>query len=196
MARAIDIPPGNIREWRRDLVAFRNSYVDYLNKTLNSNHPIPRALRSEVVRRAQPAQMVLSKLNADFRWEPPPITQTPPMHGLINTIFVHETPFGGTSGLFNWPKSYEGIIDLVDTSLSALAQMDVQIRRRRRNPLYWGDRVLRALLGFPAYVLSLIFSVPTSRIEESALGVVLRVAAFLVETGVLVLGLNELFDWF
>jgi hypothetical protein len=138
----------------------------------------------------------MDRLGASFSWESAPVTGGAVMHGLVNTVFVHETPFGGVSGMFNWPTSYQGIIDIVDTCLSRLDELDIEIRRRRRNPLYWGDRTLRALLGFPAYLLSLIFGVPASQIEESAFGVALRVAAFVVESAVLVLGLNELFHWF
>src|SRR5207237_8843704 len=102
-----------------------------------------------------------------------PVTQTGVMHGLVNTIFVHETPFGGIGGILgNWPKSYEGILHMVDSSLAALEKMDEEARRRRRNPFYWGDRVLAALLGFPAYLLGLIFGVSPSKIEDSVWGTV------------------------
>jgi hypothetical protein len=196
MARRIDIPPRQVREWRHDLVAFRDTYVDYLNKTVGG--PALPALRAEVLRRAQPAQNVLARLGADFVWIGPPVAGSPVMRGLFNTMFIHETPYGGlTSGMFgNWPTPYQGVIDIVDASLSKLEQMDFEVHRRRRNPLYWSDRILTALLGFPAYLLSKVIGVPASRIEESPLGVALRVAAFIVEAGVLVLGLNELFHWF
>jgi hypothetical protein len=109
----------------------------------------------------------MDRLGAYFEWESAPVTRGTVMYGLVNTIFIHETPFGGVSGMFNWPTSYQGIIDLVDTCLSRLDELDVEIHRRRRHPLYWGDRILRALLEFPAYLLGLIFGVPASRIEES-----------------------------
>jgi hypothetical protein len=196
MARRIDIPPRQVREWRHDLVAFRDTYVDYLNKTVSG--PALPDLRAEVLRRAQPAQVALTRLRADFVWIGPPVAGSPVMRGLFNTTFIHETPYGGlTNGMFgNWPTPYQGVIDIVDASLSKLEQMDVEIHGRRRNPLYWGDRILRALLGFSAYLLGLIFGVPASRIEESAWGTALRVMAFVVEVGVLVVGLNELFHWF
>jgi hypothetical protein len=113
-------------------------------------------------------------------------------------MFIHETPCGGlTSGMLgNWPTPYQGVIDIVDASLSKLEQMDYAIRHRRRNPLYWGDRMLRALLGFPAYLLGLILGVPASRIDESPFGIALRVAAFAVESIGLALALNAHFNWF
>ena len=32
-----------------------------------------------------------------------------------------------------------------------------ELQLRRRQPTYWIDRVLRAVLGFPAYLISLLF---------------------------------------
>jgi hypothetical protein len=196
--RAGDASPRQIREWRNDLAAFRDTYTAYLNQTLNMNKPVPAALRREVVRLAQPAQEALHSIGAVFAWDPPPITQTPRIYGVVNTVFLHETPFGGFSeGMFgNWPTSYEGILNAVEIGISHLDKLAIDVRRRRRNPLYWGDRVLRALLGFPAYLLGLIFRVPARQIDESALGLALRIAAFVVEVAVLVLGLNELLHWF
>jgi hypothetical protein len=196
MTRRFDPSPRALYEWRHDLVAFRDSYVNYLNATAGSGQPGSAQMRSDVVRLAHRAQSVMDRLGAHFAWESAPVTGGTVMHGLVNTVFIHETPFGGVSAMFNWPKSYEGIINLVDTCLSRLDELDVEIHRRRRNPLYWGDRILSALLGFPAYVLGLVFGVPTSRIDESPFGTALRVATFIVETAVLVLGLNELFHWF
>jgi len=34
--------------------------------------------------------------------------------------------------------------------------LDLELQRRRR-PAYWVDRSLRAVLGFPAYLISLVF---------------------------------------
>ena len=138
----------------------------------------------------------MNRLGAEFVWESAPVTGGTVFRGLLNTIFVHETPFGGVSTMFEWPTSHQGIIDLVDTCLSRLDELDTEVHRRRRNPLYWGDRILRALLGFPAYLLGLIFGVPVSRIEESVFGAALRVTTFVVDVGLLVIGLNEFFHWF
>lgn len=139
--------PRQIREWRDDLTAFRDAYTRYLNETLSSANPPPAPLRHEVVRLAQPAQEALSGIGAAFAWDPPPVTQTPRIYGLVNTMFIHETPFGGVSeGLFgSWPKSYEGILHVVEIAISHLDKLALQVRRKRRNPLYWGDR------HFPEY---------------------------------------------
>lgn len=197
MARRFDPSPRRISEWRHDLVVFRDTYVTYLNDTLGKETVIPQSRRSEVVRRAQAAQMVFDKIGATFTWEPPPVTHTGLMHGLVNTVFVHETPFGGVEGMFgNWLRSYEGILHTVDSSLAALEKMDEEARRRRRNPFYWGDRALTALLGFPAYLLGLIFGVPRSKIEDSVWGTALRIVALVIDSALVVLGLNAKFNWF
>jgi hypothetical protein len=191
------IPPRRLREWRQELVAFRDCYVTYLNHTLGTDRPIPQAQRSEVVKCAHKAQTVMNHLGADFAWLSAPVTGGQVMRGLLNTIFIHESPFGGIEGtMFNWPKSYEGIINIVDTCLSRLEELDAESHRTRSNPLYWGDRVLSALLGFPAYLLGKLLGVPASRIDESPFGIALRIAAFVVEGTAVVLALNEHFDWF
>jgi len=73
------------------------------------------------------------------------------LSGLINTAFIHEGPHGyAGSGLFgSGGQSYQAVIDLLDASIASLDRIEVEIRKSRRNPLYWGDRVLRALLGIP-----------------------------------------------
>jgi hypothetical protein len=191
------IPPRLLREWRHELVAFRDCYVTYLNQTLGNERPIPQAKRSEVVRRAHKAQTVMTRLGADFAWQSSPATGGEVMRGLLNTIFVHESPFGGIDGtMFNWPKSYEGIINIVDTCLSRLEELEAESHRTRRNPFYWGDRVLSALLGFPAYLLGKLLGVPATRIDESPFGIALRIAAFFVEATAVALALNEHFHWF
>jgi len=66
--------------------------------------------------------------------------------------------------------------DLTGIAIAELEKQIAEVMRRRRNPLYWADRGLRAVLGFPAYLLSLVFGVPVARIEESPWAVLIRVA--------------------
>jgi hypothetical protein len=73
------------------------------------------------------------------------------------------------------------LVDAVQVAASQLAGRERHLRRQRRNPLYWGDRFLRAVLGFLAYLLSLIFRVPFSQVEESAWGTLLRFVALVSE---------------
>ncbi len=175
-----------------DLVAFRDVYVTYLNETLGSEAPVPQSKRSEVARRAQSAQVALDRLGHPFVWLPPPITQTGPMHGLLNTIFVHETPFGGfSSGMFGeWPKSYEGILTVVDAALADVERLYREAKHKRRSPIYWADKIITVMLGFPAYLLGKIFRVPFGRIDESPFGTALRIATFLIECTVVVLAIK------
>jgi hypothetical protein len=97
MARGIDTPPRQIGDWNHDLT-----------------------LRSEVVRRATSAQMVLTALHADVRWIPPPVVGGPVMTGLLNTIFIHETIHGGVG---YGPQSWRMVLDIVDASLESLQKM-------------------------------------------------------------------------
>jgi hypothetical protein len=200
VSRGIDIPPKEIEKWRHELVSFRNTYVDYLNKTLGDAQAPQRhlQLRSEVIRQATPAQHILNRLGAQLSWLPPPAVGGPVLSGLINTAFIHEGPYGyAGSGLFgSGGQSYQAVIDLLDASIASLDRIEVEIRKSRRNPFYWGDRVLRALLGIPAYLISLVFQVPLSRIEDSVWGTALRIVTLFVEVGLLLLGLHEWFGWF
>jgi hypothetical protein len=53
-------------------------------------------------------------------------------------------------------QPYEEVLDTIDKASAGLSLMAAEARRRRRNPFYWGDRILRAILGFPAYLASLL----------------------------------------
>jgi hypothetical protein len=57
-----------------------------------------------------------------------------------------------------------------------LERRERDIAHRRRNPLYWGDRLLSLLLGFPSYLVGKIIGVPASRIDATPWGTILRVA--------------------
>jgi hypothetical protein len=66
--------------------------------------------------------------------------------------------------------------------------------KRRRNPFYWADRALRAILGIPSYILSQIFGVPVARIDQSPWGMVIR----LIEVAAAILGIywgGSAADW-
>ena len=187
--RGIDTSPKEVHEWQQALHAFEDAYVAYLNATLDGSADAATALqlRHAVLRAIPAASDVLGKLRADLAWFPPPAAGGPVMRGLENMVFLHEMPWGGIGA-----PPYQLVLDAVVDGDAALELIDGKVRRKRKNPLYWADRGLRALLGLPAYVVSLVFGVPLSRIEESAWGTALRVASFAVEVCVLVLGVHEL----
>jgi hypothetical protein len=55
-----------------------------------------------------------------------------------------------------------------------LGQQEQELAGKRRNPLYWGDRIVSAVLRFPAYLVAKIVGVPTDRIDKSVWGTILR----------------------
>jgi hypothetical protein len=70
-----------------------------------------------------------------------------------------------------------------------------EVNRLRRNPLYWGDRLLGAILGFPVYLVGLILRVPSERLDASAWGTVLRVAGLAVEVALVVITGRQVGWW-
>jgi len=107
---------------------------------------------------------------------PPPgfAGRIPVLTGLRNLAFVHETVHG-VVGITRGPPMWQRVLDSTVAADATLADLEQRARRRRRSPLYWGDRILRAVLGFPAYLLGLILGVPATRIDQGGFGVVLRV---------------------
>jgi hypothetical protein len=49
------------------------------------------------------------------------------------------------------------------------------------NPLYWGDRLVRVLLGIPAYLVSVLLGTSFERVDRSAWGLPLRLVALVGE---------------
>jgi hypothetical protein len=59
------------------------------------------------------------------------------------------------------------VIDTLTIVLGRSEAMEEEARRSRRNPLWWIDRVLRAVLGLPTYLIGLALRVPAERIDAS-----------------------------
>lgn len=66
------------------------------------------------------------------------------------------------------------MIDWCQLTEAELVQRQERLAHKYRNPLYWLDRLLRAVLGIPAYLVSLVFRTPYERVNESHLGSFLR----------------------
>jgi hypothetical protein len=81
------------------------------------------------------------------------------LHGLVATAFAHEDEQYRPTylGFGPQPKSPpELTLESIDAADAQLAVMETDARNRYRNPLFWIDRTLRAILGFPAYLLSVL----------------------------------------
>jgi hypothetical protein len=175
------VSPRDLREHRFALKTFDETYAAYLVASQNGETDQRWRLREEVDHLLPAAQTSLNASRVN-------VVITPPSHiggivhqGLPNTVFLHEQD--GVYG--DVPRL---IFDTVRVADGYLAEQEKALARKRRNPLYWIDRFLRAVLGLPAYLLSLILGVPAARIAESPLGTALRVAeviltAFLVYFG-------------
>jgi hypothetical protein len=110
---------------------------------------------------------------------PPPLVGGPVMRGLPNTVFLHERPGYRWAGSTGGQPTFAAVIDMVRLATQYLEERERAERRRRRNPLYWIDRVLRMTLGIPAYLVSLLAGVPRGRVETSAFGPILRLIGVL-----------------
>lgn len=114
----------------------------------------------------------------------------PLLQGLNVVAFIHESPHGfSESVVMPGLPPYQVVLDVVDQTAAYLDDAEAEARRRRRNPLYWADRVLRALLGLPAYLVSLVFRVPLERVEQSPVALPLRLLGLVLEiVGIVVAG--------
>jgi hypothetical protein len=81
-----------------------------------------------------------------------------PLWGLSQAAFAHERYRSDETVVFESPppRSYERVIDLVDTAVANLEVRRGEVEARRRRPTFWADRLLRVVLGFPAHLISLV----------------------------------------
>lgn len=166
-----NLSPRRLRDMRAAVAAFRDSYVRYREVTLgaNPNDQEAEQLRTRLNSLMAQAQEGLSAAHIDLTVHPPQATGGPPYSGLRNVAFLHERPGWRRAGVT------QRVRDMLEIAVAELDHRAEHEARRRRNPFYWVDRVLRAVLGFPAYLLSLILGVPVARIESSPWSVLLRV---------------------
>ncbi len=172
-----------MRELANALLHFRDVYNEYLDATWRNpgGDADEQELRRQVNEAVPGAQHALYEVNMDPSLAPPPAVGGPVLHGLANTVFAHEEY--GDSGPFTT------ILDFTDIAISELEERRRAAIRRRLNPLYWVDRLLRAMLGLPAYLASLLFRVPLERVEESPLALPLRLVGLVLEAlGIFIAG--------
>lgn len=160
--------PRTLLRYDHALDAFGTAYVAYLQ----TGEGLARA---RAVTALPAAHEALDALGFEPVVMPPPAFGGYTVRGLYNTAFYHER--------------YSDAGDIVRMNLDLLGAAKAQVQlqreelaRRRRNPLYWGDRLLRAILGFPVYLAGLFLRVPPERIDASGWGTVLRVAGVAATT--------------
>jgi hypothetical protein len=159
------VSPGELRRHRYNVVAFHNAHGEYIKAGPEGKPQV----RARVVELLPAAQIGLDRAGIQPTLYPPPAMGGPIKHGLANIAFAHETyPFGAED-------SIRMVSDSLQLAASRLEQRAVEEEHRRRNPLYWIDRGLRALLGIPAYIISLLFpSYSFREIDSSVFGAPLR----------------------
>lgn len=165
--------PAYYEALRGDLRDFRELYVPYLNETVPrvySGESVRRdERRAELLRAAVRAHRAVGVTGIRLAWLPPPIFRdsTPPLEGLVSVAFGHENEaYRGFSGM-NIPKPFELVLDAVDQADAILEVREHEAKRRRRQPTYWIDRTLRAVLGTPAYLASMILRFDLNDLSSS-----------------------------
>jgi hypothetical protein len=177
-----DDSPRTLRGYVVALATFLTAYTAYL-KTGDA------AERARVVEAIPAASIALGELGFDLVMMPPlAFRGYPPVRGLYNVAFLHEHSSWGEDAM-------SMVVDMV-TAAQVQAKLRIQeAERRRRNPLYWGDRFLRAILGFPVYLVGLILRIPPERLDASAWGIVLRVLGLVAEIALVVIGGRQVGWW-
>ncbi len=166
--------PSYYERLQADLLAFREPYVEYLNRTLgtgSSAGPSFDAERSRLVRLATLASNAVGCVGMRIALLPPPAFGGVVLEGLAQVAFAHEDGRWARSSMFgvgHFRQPYEEVLDTIDKAYAALGLMALEARRRRHNPFYWGDRLLRAVLGFPAYLVSLVLGFDRRQLSPRA----------------------------
>lgn len=164
MAPFGDRSPAEFERLRGDIATFRNAYVGYLNETLllvKHGAVIPYdGRRKELQRLAVRADQAVGASGMYVALTAPPLMpQRPPLVGVASIAFAHEDGlWRNPTNYFSdehYKESYELVVEALDQADALLERREEAERRRRRSPLYWADRFLRAVLGFPAYLISL-----------------------------------------
>jgi hypothetical protein len=174
-----DVPPKRLLQHRDALIAFHNAYQAYLDAEYgngNTSREETFHLRNEVIAKMPKAHRALNLAGVGVAFTPPPAFagRIPIMDGLANTAFLHEEPGWRLESMAGIKPTYAVVSENLRLAAHTLEDEIEEAHRRRRNPLYWIDRGLRAMLGFPAYLLSLVLPLSREEIDESGFGIALK----------------------
>ena len=191
--QARHLSPHRLKEQQSSLKAFRDEYKLYVAAYLRSA-PGVQQRRAKVTALIPAAHWAIRTAGMEVFIAPPPMVGGPVKRGLSNCAFAHEVlpelplPTGGI------PESCRTVLDVVEQSTGFLGELEKDVVEARRRPTYWGDRFLRAVLGFPAYLIGLASGKPTAEVEHSKAGGPLR---FLGAVGALatITGTGHAFGW-
>ncbi len=162
-----------LREHKQALEEFRTEYQKFLSPAWEAHRAELRARVNDLIPAADDA---LQDLGLGIAAQAAPMTGSNlTLSGLSNVAFAFERP--GFRTLPGEPSLDEHVLDVVGQAIGDIREREKAIKRLHRRPLYWGDRGLRALLGFPAYLVSIILGVPKHKVEASPFAPVLRIIA-------------------
>jgi hypothetical protein len=179
MSRVRDVPPKRLREHCDAIVAFHNVYHEYIVSEFGNGDASAEEkirLRGDVLAKMPAAQRALNVAGVGVAFNPPAAFAglIPIMEGLPNTAFLHEEPGWRLEPMAGVKPTYVVLLETLRLAAHTLEDEIVEARRRRRSPVYWIDRGLRAVLGFPAYLLSLLIPVSREEIDQSWFGTILK----------------------
>ena len=194
-----DRSPQEYENLRKDVAAFGAAYVAYLDDTLEvilqGATPTYDARRREVQRLAERADRAAVVAGVSLSWGRPVDPQRR-LVGIGQVALAHEDPERRNDGYGVGPlglSSYDYVIDALGRADGRLALAADEGRRDRRRLFYWPDRFLRAILGFPAYLLSLVFGFDRRELPETQ-SRVLWVCS-VISTVMAVLGTGRALGW-
>ena len=191
------LSPHRLKEHQRSLEAFRDAYEPYVAAYLRGAPGVEQR-RNQVTALIPAAHWAVRAAGMEVWIRPPPLLGGPPKQGLSNSAFAHEVlpelprPTGGI------PESCRTVLDVVDQSIGFLKELEKHAERERRRPTYWGDRILRAVLGFPAYLIGLVSGKPRAEVEGSRAGGWLRALGGLIASAGALAAIAEMghaFKW-
>lgn len=160
---------------RKDIEVFRAEYVAYLENGEEERHGEKRRRVHELMPAADHAMTIA---DAQIAVADPPAMGTGRVHhGLAAVAFLHEHVGYDISTVWGGPEPrqlYDGVIDSLDLGAANLTERERILKQKRRNPLYWLDRMARLLVMFPAYLVGLLIGQSTAKVNASQLGLLLR----------------------
>ena len=120
------------------------------------------------------------------------------MIGLSRVAFAHEDPIFRTEATWWAPESrrqpFELAVDAVDVASAHLEEQLAREQQHRRRPTYWIDRGLRAVLGFPAYLISVLLGFDRRELAPGRARA-LWTLSVAIEAGALIVGLGSSLGW-
>jgi hypothetical protein len=149
------------------VLSFRQPYADYVDRVVpdiySGKPPVLDAERQQLVQLSTAAGAAVDAAGIRIAIGPPGGNQLT-LFGVASIAFAYEnklyrgvSPFGD-----RYSTPYQTVLDALDQADAILLRREKESRRLLRRL----DRVLRLVLGFPAYLASIIFGLDLRNISE------------------------------